>query len=204
MQEKHLPEESIRDQTLRRFRSESNTLLSSKKKKFSTGLVIINLAIIIVLYIFYVGQKPEKSYLTTSFNYRDTAFRFSMSKVKNSGDYIFYLSTRAAGKVPVTLRLTGGMADLVVLCGPDVIMSEPFGRDVSTLTLMPNEPDIRKQVIDPHEFFLFSQSHPDRMVVPANSLFQFRKPYLPLTAEIRIHTDQPVSTAINFMYEVEQ
>jgi hypothetical protein len=40
MQEKHPPEEFIRDQTLRRFRSENNSLSSSKKIKVSAEIRI--------------------------------------------------------------------------------------------------------------------------------------------------------------------
>lgn len=204
MQDKQPPGESIREQTLRRFRSQENSQQSSRKKKVSAGLVIINLAIIVLLYVFYTGKKPAGDYLTASFNYRDAAFRFSLSRGKDSGDYVFFLTTRAAGKVPVSLRLNGGMADLVILCGPDVVITTPLGREVATLTLKPGESDIRKEMIDSHEFMLFAQGHPDRVVEPKNSLVRLRKPYLPLIAEIRIHTEQPVSTSITFKHEVEQ
>lgn len=204
MQEKQPTGESIRDQTLKRFRSQENLRQSSKKKKFSAGLVVINLVIIVLLFIFYTYNKPGQDYLTASFNYRDAAFRFSMSHLQNTGGYAFSLSTRSAGKGALQLRFTGGMADLVVLCGPDVIVSVPMGRDISTLALKPDESNIQKESIDSNEFMLYAQSHPDRMIEGQKSLFLSRRPYLPLTAEIRIHTDQPVSTSIPFKYEVEQ
>jgi hypothetical protein len=204
MQEKQPPAESIREQTLKKFRSERSARLSGRKKRVSTGIFVINIAIIILLYIFFIGKKPGEEYRTTSFNYRDTAFRFSMSRGKDSGDYVFYLSARAAGSAPATIRLSGGLADLNILCGSDIVMTAPIGGEIATLTLKPAEPVIRKQEIDTHELMLFAESHPDRVVTPARSLLQFKKPYLPLTAEIRIRTDPPVSTSINFTHEVEQ
>jgi hypothetical protein len=204
MQEQHPPEESIRDQTLKKFRSDRNVQSTARKRKVSTGLVIVNLAIIVVLYIFYTGNKENKSYLSTSFNYRGATFRFSLLREKKAGEFICYLTTRAAGKEAVNLRFQGGLADLVVLCGTDVVVSTPFGKDLAELTLRPGESDIRKQSLDPNELLLFAQNHPDRVVMPGRSLLQFGKPRLPLTAEIRIHTEQPVSTSIQFMYEVEQ
>ncbi|HOD15331.1 MAG TPA: hypothetical protein PK307_16420 [Spirochaetota bacterium] len=204
MQEKQPTGESIREQTLRRFRSQENARESSKKKKVSAGLIIINLAIIALLFLYYNKNKPGQEYLTSSFNYRDASFRLSMSHMNNTGSYIFYLSTRSSGDGPLSLRFTGGMADLVVLCGQDVIITVPMGRDIAALALKPGESNVQKESVDHHEFMFYAQSHPERLVEGKKSLFLSRRPYLPLKAEVRIHTEQPVSTSLTFKYEVEQ
>ncbi len=204
MQEKNPSGESIREQTLARFRSQETARQSGKKKKVSTGLIVVNLAVVALLFLYYTANKPGQEYLTTSFNYRDAAFRFSMSQIKNTGAYVFYLSTKSEAKGPLTLRFTGGMADLVILCGQEVIVTVPIGRDIFTLTLRPGESNMQKESVDPHEFMLYAQSHPDRLVEGKRSLILSTKPHLPLTAEMRIHTEQPVSTSIAFKYEAEQ
>lgn len=204
MQEKQPSGGSIRDQTLSRFRSQETARQSSKKKRVSTGLIVINLAIIALLFLYYNKNKPGQEYLSTSFNYRDASFRLSLSRITNTGSYAFYLSTRSSGNGPLSLRFTGGMADLVVLCGQDVIITVPMGRDIAALALKPGESNLQKESVDSHEFMFYAQSHPDRLVEGKRSFFITRRPYLPLTAEIRIHTMQPVSTSIAFKYEVEQ
>lgn len=202
MQEKEPSGESIREQTLKRFRSQDNALQSSKKKKVSLGLIVANLAIVMLLFIYYTQNKPGQSYLSASFNYKDASFRFSMTEIENSGGYVFYLTTRPSGSTPLSLSFTGGMADLVILCGEEVVVKVPIGRDTATLLLKPGESNIQKETVDPHEFLLYAQSHPDRLAEGKKSLFLARRRYLPLKAEIRIHTVQPLSTSLTFKYEV--
>ncbi|MBN2160523.1 MAG: hypothetical protein JW807_14100 [Spirochaetes bacterium] len=196
--------ETPAERTIRRFRSQESLERTAKRKRFSTGLFVVNLALIVVLYIFFSSRKPGEEYQSTSFNYGKMNFRFSIARERESRDYIFSLSTRTADGGSSTIRFTGGMADLVITHGGTLVAQKPVGRNIASLSLKAGETDTQNAVLDRYELQVFADGHPETVASPKRSLIQFEKPHIPLQAEIRIHVDRPVSTSLNFKYEVER
>src|SRR3990172_12696711 len=171
--------ESLAEQTLKRFRSPESAQRSAKKRKISTGIFLVNIVLIVVLYIFFSDKKPADDYQTSSFNYKNLQFRFSQTRDRETRDYIFTLSTRAAGDGETRALFNNGIADLVILNGDAVVVTKPLGKGITAVMLKPGEADIQKAVIDQLDLKLFAESHPEQMVSARRSLLQADKPYLP-------------------------
>lgn len=159
---------------------------------------------IMVLYMFYAGETTKDEYHSTSFNYKDLQFRFSVMKERSTKNYIFSLTTRSASGKQTVSYFSNGIADLVIAHGSTVLVKMPIGKEVATLALKPGDMDLQKLVIDHIEMKVYTDGHPEYVVTPRKSLFNSERAYIPLTAEVRIHADQPFSTALKFKYEVDQ
>jgi hypothetical protein len=204
MNENKPSQESLAEQTIKRFRSPESVQRSANRKKISSGIFIINIILIVVLYIFYTSGTPTDEYQTSSFNYKNLQFRFSQTRDRETRDYIFTLSTKSGEGRETTTYFNNGIADLVILNGDSVITTKPMGRGITAMRLKPGETDTQKAIIEQLELKIFADSHPELLVSGRGSLLQADRPYLPLRAEVRIHAEQPLSTSLNFKYEVDR
>lgn len=160
---------------------------------------------IAALYAFFAQNESDNrnEYRSTTFNYRDLQFRFSLMKEKSTNNYIFSLTTKGAAGKETTTYFNNGIADLIISHGSTVLVKLPVGKGTSVLRLKPGELDLQKTTIDYAEMKVYTDGHPEYVVSPRRSLFGGARPYIPLTAEVRIHADQPVSTALQFNFEVD-
>ncbi len=204
MTEKEPHQESLAEQTIKRYRSQESLQRSEKRKKFSALIFIVNIIMIMVLYMFYASNKPRDLYQSSSFNYKDLQFRFSVMKKPPSNNYIFSLTTKSASDKQAVARFSNSIADLFITHGSTVLAKMPIGKGITTLVLKPGDMDLQKVVIDSIEMKVYTDGHPEYVVSPRRSLLGSERPYIPLTAEVRIHAEQPVSTVLKFNYEVDQ
>ncbi len=204
MTEQQPQHESLAEQTIRRYRSPESLQRTEKRRRFSAIIFVVNIVLIMVLYLFYAGDRPRDLYQSSSFNYGDLEFRFSVMKERDTGNYIFSLTTRSARGKQAAARFTNGLADLVIARGSTVLAKMPVGKEISALVLKPGDMDLQKVVIDRVEMKVYTDGHPEYVVSPRRSLLSPDRPYIPLTAEIRIHADRPVSTTLKFKHEVDR
>lgn len=204
MTEQQPQHETLAEQTIRRYRSPESLQRTEKRKKFSAIIFVVNIVLIMVLYLFYAVDRPGDLYQSSSFNYGDLQFRFSVMKERDTGNYIFSLTTRSAQGKQAVARFTSGLAELVIARGSTVLAKLPVGKDLTALVLKPGDMDLQKVVIDRVEMKVYTDGHPEYVVSPRRSLFSPDRPYIPLTAEVRIHADRPVSTTLKFKHEVDQ
>jgi hypothetical protein len=206
MSEQQPQHETLAEQTIRRYRSEESLQRTAKRKKISTAIFVANILIIAVLYMFFAQNKADNrnEYRSTTLNYKNLQFRFSFMKEQATKNYIFSLTTKGAPGRETTAYFNNGIADLIISHGSVVLVKLPLGKGVSFLPLKPDELDLQKTVIDYAEMKVYTDGHPEYVVTPQRSLFSAARPYIPLTAEVRIHADQPVSTALQFNFEVNQ
>ncbi|HOT44728.1 MAG TPA: hypothetical protein PLM53_07095 [Spirochaetota bacterium] len=204
MTEQQPQHESLAEQTIRRYRSPESLQRTEKRRRFSAIIFVVNIVLIMVLYLFYAGDRPRDLYQSSTFNYGDLQFRFSVMKERNTGNYIFSLTTRSAPGKQAFARFNNGIADLVVAHGSTVLVKMPVGKEVAALALKPGDMDLQKVVIDRVEMNVYTDGHPEYVVSPRRSLLSPDRPYIPLTAEITIHADRPVSTTLKFKHEVDQ
>ncbi len=201
--ELHPDGESPAEQALRRFRPPEKARQKAKKKRVTAFLFILNIALITLLYIFVSGRDPGDQYLSSSFNYLNCAFRFSMTRDKETADLIFSLTTRPVeGKAALAFR--NGMGEIIVYDGKKVVLARPLGGDVAFLRLGPGEIDVRRAIIERRELEEYGRRNPGAILTPRKSLVQFAKAHMPLTAEVHVHTDRPVSTGLSFNFEVHR
>ncbi len=196
--------ESLAEQTIKRYRSPESLQRTEKRKKFSAIIFVVNIIMIMVLYMFYSSGTTRDEYQTSSFNYRDLQFRFSVMREKATENFIFSLATRSGSGKQAVAYFNNSIGDLVITHGSTVLVKMPIGKDITLLTLKPGDMDLQKIVIDHVEMKVYTDGHPEYVVSPKRSLLQSGRPYIPLTAEARIHVDQPLSTVLKFKYEVEQ
>jgi hypothetical protein len=204
MTEQQPQHESLAEQTIKKYRSADSLQRTEKRKKFSAIIFIVNIVMIMVLYMFYTGNKTQDEYRTSSFNYKDLQFRFSIMKEQKTGNYIFSLTTRSATGKQAVAHFSSGIGDLVIAHGTTVLIKMPVGKETADLVLKPGDMDLQKVVIDHVELKVYTDGHPEYVVSPRRSLFSPEQPYIPLTAEVKIHAEQPISTAIKFNFEVDQ
>jgi hypothetical protein len=204
MTEQQPQHETLAEQTIKRYRSPESLQRTEKRKKFSAIIFVVNIVMIMVLYLFYASDRPRDLYQSSSFNYGDLQFRFSVMKERQTGNYIFSLTTRSAPGKRAAARFSSGIADLVISHGSTVLVKMPVGKEINALNLKPGDMDLQKVVIDRFEMKVHTDGHPEYLVSPPRSLFSPDRPYIPLTAEIRIHADRPVSTTLKFKHEVDQ
>jgi hypothetical protein len=204
MTEKEPHQDSLAEQTIKRYRSQESLQRTEKRKKFSAVIFIVNIIMIMVLYIFFAGDKTREVYESSSFSYRDLQYRFSVMQERSTKNYIFSLTTRSASGKPAVAHYNNGIADLVISHGSTVLAKMPIGKETSALALKPGDMDLQKVVIDHIEMKVYTDGHPEYVVSPHRSLLSNDRPYIPLVAEVRIHADQPVSSVLKFKFEVDQ
>lgn len=204
MNEQEKPQASPAEQAIRRYRGADAEERAQKRRRFTGGLFIANIILIIILYAVFYNRNPAEEYRTTSFNYGNLQFRLSMTRDRETRDYIFSLTTRPVEGRNATARFNKNMADLAISYGPSVILKRTLGADVTFLDLKQGDADVRKAVIERHELKLYADAHPETVVSARGSLFSGERPHIPLTAEIRINAERPLGTSLNFKYEVDR
>lgn len=203
-QQQQQQHEALAEQTIRKYRSQESLQRTEKRRKFSAILFIVNIVMIVVLYIFFSSGTTRQEYQSSSFNYKDLQFRFSVMREQRTNNYLFSLTTRGPAGKTTNAAFTNGIADLIISHGSSVLIKLPMGQGVSSLTLKPGDMDLQKIVIDRVEMKVYTDGHPEYVVSPHRSLLQTEKPYIPLTAEVTIHAVPPVSAVLKFKYEVDQ
>ncbi len=204
MDEQHKPQESPAEQAIRRYRRPDGDERTLKRRRFTGGLFIANVILIILLYALFAGNNDTDGYRTASFNYNDLQFRLSMTRDRETRDYVFSLTTRPLEGRSATARFNRNMADLIIMYGPSVIQRRTLGDQVTALYLKQGDADVRKAVVERSELKLYADAHPESIVSPRGSLLRRGTPYIPLVAEVRINADRQVGTSLNFNYEVER
>jgi hypothetical protein len=204
MTEEQPQHESPSEKVLKRYRSPESLQRTEKRKKFSAIIFIVNIIMILVLYMLYSSGTTRDEYQTSAFNYKDLQFRFSVLREQSTKNYIFSLTTRGSSGKQTVAHFSNGLGDLVIAHGATVLAKMPVGRGTDSLVLKPGDMDLQKVVIDHIEMKVYTDGHPEFVVSPRRSLFNSGRDYIPLTAEVRIHADQPVSTILKFKYEVDQ
>jgi hypothetical protein len=204
MNNENRQQESLADQTIKRYRGTDSEERALKRKRFTGGMFIANIVLIIILYALFSSKNDIAEYQTSAFNYKDLQFRLSMTRDPKTQDFIFSLSTRPAGEKNATVHFNANMADLVISYGPTVIVKKTMGENITALDLKPGDSDVRNTVIERYELKLYADAHPESVIEKRGSVFRPGRPYLPLIAEVRIHADQPLATTLKFNYEVDR
>jgi hypothetical protein len=204
MNNENKPQESLADQTIKRYRGAGSEERAQKRKRFTGGLFIANIVFIIILYAVFSNKNDIAEYQTSVFKYKDLQFRFSMTRDRETQDFIFSLSTSPTGGKNAAVHFNADMAEVVISYGPAVIVKKTVGENVTALDLKPGDSDVRKTVIERYELKLYADAHPESVIETRGSIFHPGKPYIPLIAEVRIHADQPLATMLKFNYEVDR
>lgn len=204
MTEEQNQNESLADRTIRRYRGAGYEESTLKRRRFTGGLFIANLILIVILYAVFSDKNTSREYLTSSFTYNGLQFRLSMTTEKETRDYIFSLTTRPLEGKRASMRFNPYLADLAISHGPTVILTRALGKNVTMLDLNEGDADARNVVVETHELKLYADAHPEAVVSPGRSLFRGGTAYLPLSADVRVHAGSEMGTSLNFRYEVEQ
>ncbi|MBN2079130.1 MAG: hypothetical protein JW838_09185 [Spirochaetes bacterium] len=193
--------ESPAEQALRRYRPEEKARQRVKKKRITALLFVLNILAIIILYIFMSGREKDDGYRSSSFTYGNCAFRFSMTREKESGDLIFSLTTRPV-RDGAAIAFRDGMGEIVISHDATPLLSRMLAPGLPALRLGPGEIDVRRIVVERRELEDFARSNPAAVVSPRKSLVQFVKPHVPLTAAVTIRAERTPGTSLKFNFEV--
>ncbi len=195
--------DSPAEQALRRYRPEEKARQKTKKRRITALLFVLNIVAIILLYIFMSGRETDDGYRSSSFNYNNCSFRFSMTREKETGDIIFSLTTRPV-RDTAAIAFRGGMGEIVISHGSTPVLSREIAPGLPALRLAPGEIDVRRILVERRELDDFARGNPGAVVTPRKSLVQFVRPHLPLTATVSLRAERAPGTSLKFNFEVSE
>ncbi|HOO73242.1 MAG TPA: hypothetical protein PK926_15900 [Spirochaetota bacterium] len=194
----------ILEETLKRIRSGEKPDGSKKRKRTSRILLAVDAVLIIVILIFFYNRQPQSLYRSSTFNYKGTAIRFSVSGDKTTGNYLFSLTMQSRSTEPVVIRCEKNAGTITLRSGDTVIVSEPVGEDITAIKLAPEENRSMARIIEKKVINEFALAHPEKVKEVKRTLIQFEKRHVPVQADLTLNTKDPITVTLEFNHGVKE
>ncbi len=193
--------ESFREKILNRVRSRDQAGETSRKRRITTFILIVD-AIAVVLILFYFSNRnPEGEYTSTTFNLRGIEYRFSISQESGRGDHTVALSLHSTSESKKTARFRGSIAAVTVLYGDDTVDRINIGKNIDAITLLPGESKNFIEIIPHTEIEEYIRQTGDIAVKRDGSIFSTKKG-VPFTAVINLYTGDEMSTSLKYWHRL--
>lgn len=187
---------------IERYRQGLPSEETSKKRRFSRTLVIINLLLLIVM-IFVFRRPVDRAYHTASVEFDGAIYRLSLMRGGGSDGYRASLSIESGTGAAKTILFSPPVAVLYIMYDSDEINRIEFGESTSRLALHPGETRNFAKRIPASGIEKFAKERPDALVPPRRTIFS-RDQFIPLKARLTINTGGRISTTLDFRYEVDR
>jgi len=194
--------ETFSEKALKRVQSGEHPKSSIKKRRLSRIILIVDGLLVIGLLIFFYNKNPEQTYLSSSVNFKNVEFKFSI----NSGEkrsYFFTLEIKSDSNREKQLLFNDSVAELIIKHNNKPIIKRPIGENITRLILQPNGNRRFIELIKGTDIKEYADLHPELIKSRQKTLFQVEKPHIPMKAEILINLKEKISTSIDFNCRVD-
>ncbi len=133
-------DKSFRDRVLDRVYGNTRDTRNSGKKKYSKIVLLIDIALLAVIFMLYYNRDDDSIYESSVVNYGDVKIRFSAASEHDEKSVIYTLSMKSSSRAPLTLRFPGEVGKICIRTGETDVDCIGLGEGVDSITLQPDTP----------------------------------------------------------------
>ncbi|MCU0822883.1 MAG: hypothetical protein MUC95_10515 [Spirochaetes bacterium] len=187
---------------IERFQRGEVSESTMKKRKLSGTLVIINIAMLIIILIFF-RQVSDKKDFNAGISYDNLSYTFNIKRNAKEKGPVFsaFVTSLAAEEREHIFNVSVGS---ITLKYKDAVVYEGnFGDKIESLRLKPEEVKKITLRVDETGINDLIDENPDSVVPKRKSYLFNQQQYVPLEANIKINTIKPVTLRLDFNYEID-
>ncbi len=193
--------ESFRERALKRAQSHDHSRETSKKRKVTSIILIIDAIAVIIILFYFSNRSPEGEYSSTSFQLKGIEYRFSIAREGDDDDHTVSLSLNSTANRERTIRFHGSVADVHVRYGDDTVTTLTMGENVALIALLPGENKTFIETVSHTDMKQYITSKGDIAVKKDTSIFS-TKEGVPFTAVLNLNTGDDMSTSLRFWHRI--
>ncbi len=198
------PKSPLTKELLDRIYSDKKEKRPSNKRKVPGFLLFINLLLVLTIIYLFKSEHSDSPYFTTSLSYRNASFRYTVSRRKKSDQYIFSLTINSNSLKDITLPFKGlSILTVKIKYMDQTITTFEVGEKPGILLLKTQEAKSFMKSLDREVIRTFALENPQCIIPQQKSLIPLDVRHIPLQAVITLNSGEPVSTYLNFKYEVD-
>ncbi len=171
---------------------------SRKKRRLSRILLLADGVLIVLILLFFYGDKKGPIYETASVKFRDLDIRYSVSTEEESGDYLFAMTVKNSTNKPIKYFFKKSLAVLSVRHESKQIFSTIIAEGVKEINLSPGKNKTFVEMVPKKNLEITGNRKPAR-----KSLFDFTDTRIPLEAVFVFSPGEEITTSITFKHGVK-
>ena len=190
------------EEMIEKINSRKKRPLSKKRRKLPSFLIFLNIFIIAVMIFHYYRSSPERQYYSTVLIYSGVQYRFSITRdVSQQFNYSLTVKNLQGAMARVPFR--DPVATVSIRHEDSLVSTVKLGGSVREISLKPG--DSRAFVVSTGvgAFVDFANANRELITPKRRSFLSSEKRHIPLSAEIRLETREPVATVLDFKYTVD-
>jgi hypothetical protein len=167
-------------------------------------ILVVNVLLIGYILFIYGRQSTRDEAAGAMIQYRNIEYRLTIIKERDSGERMITVATRALGQGSVTARYAGPVATVEFRHGNSAIASVNLGEGAGTLAFKGGEMKTFVESYPLLPLVKYAAANPGSLQPKKKSLISTEARHLPMSLMLTVHTDDPVSTSVDYkFYEVD-
>jgi len=175
---------------------------STKKRKVSRALVLINVGMLIVILIFF-RQSPAKKDFNACITYDNLSYTFNIKRSAKDHHPVFSASITSMSPDERQYLFKASIGGITLKYKNNIVYEGKFGEKIETLKLKPDE--IKKIILHIDETGIrdLIEDIPEAVIPKRKSYLFNQQQYVPLEVQIKINSIKPVTLRLDFNYEID-
>ena len=190
------------EEMMEKINSRKKRPMSQKRRKLPQFFIFLNIFIIAVMVFHYYRSTPERQYYSTVLMYGGVQYRFSITRdVTQQFNYSLTAKNLQGALVRVPFR--DPVATVSIRHEDALVSTIKLGGNLREISLKPGDSKVFVESTGVGVFVDFANANRDLITPKRRSFLSSEKRHIPLSAEIRLETREPVATVLDFKYTVD-
>lgn len=191
------------DEMMAKINSRKRSPLTRKRRKLPAFFVFLNIFIIAIMAFHYYRNVPERQYFTTLLSYSGVQYRFSITRDEATQKLSYSLTAKNSADALVRVAFRDPVATVSVRHEDTVVSTVKLGEKIRELTLKPGDSKVFVESTGVGAFVDFTNANRELITPKRRTFLSSEKRHIPLSAEVRLETREPVATVLDFKYTVD-
>lgn len=190
------------DEMMEKIHSRKKRPLSQKKRKLPQFFVFLNIFLIAVMVFHYYRSTPERQYYSTVLIYGGVQYRFSITRDVTQ-QFNYTLTAKNLQNVTARVPFRDPVATVSIRHEDLTVSAIRLGEKVRDISLKPGDTRAFVVTTGVGTYVDFANANRDLITPKRRSFLSSEKRHIPLSAEVRLETREPVSTVLEFKYTID-
>jgi len=190
------------EKTLEKIREGKGSQESQKKRKWSKIIMLVDGIFIVLILLFYYGNKKTNLYKTTDLSVKNIDIRCSVNFNNETKLYYFTTTLKSQTNAKQQFHFKNSIGKITIFFENKKLAATLIGRDITSIVLYKDKIKTYISTINSKKIdSLIKEKFPQK-IFRKKTLFTSKGSQILLTAEFNIYIDE-VYTKIKFNHEVK-
>lgn len=192
------------EEVMEKLKTIKRTPSERKKRKLPSYIIFLNVFLIAVMvFHYYRTSNPERQYYTTVLVYGGVQYRFSITRDGVTQKITHALTAKNIRNAIVRVPFSDPVATITVRHDETVVSTVKLGDKVREISLKPGDTRVFAESTGVGAFVDFANANRDLITPQRRTFLSSEKRHIPMSAEIKLETREPVATLLDFKYTID-